>query len=98
MSKNIGHPTSGSGGKKSLSGTSKVNTQTDKHIDGQTDRRTFRLIESIGPEGRCFKIASEGPQKNIAKKYKKNMKLSGFFSDLRDLNYQSYKLFKATFQ
>ena len=22
--------------------------------DGQTDGRTFRLIESIGPEGRCF--------------------------------------------
>ena len=37
-------------GKKSLTGTSKVNTQTDR----QTDRRTFRLIESIGPEGRCF--------------------------------------------
>ena len=38
------------GAKKRLNGTSKVNTQTD----GQTDRRTFRLIESIGPEGRCF--------------------------------------------
>ena len=27
-----------------------TNTQTDKH----THRRTFRLIESIGPQGRCF--------------------------------------------
>ena len=35
-----------------------MNTQTDKHTDRQTDRltdrRTFRLIESIGPEGKCF--------------------------------------------
>ena len=30
----------------------------------------------------AFKKASEDPQKNIVKKYK-NMKLSGFFSDLR---------------
>ena len=47
----------------------------------------------------AFKITSEDPQKNIAKKYlKKNMKMSGFFSDLRGLNYQSYTFFKATFQ
>ena len=26
----------------------------NKHTDRHTDRRTFRLIESIGPEGRCF--------------------------------------------
>ena len=32
------------------------------------------------------KMASEDPQKNITKKYK-NMKLSGFFSDLWGLNY-----------
>ena len=38
-------------------------------------------------------IALEDSQKNIAKKYKKNMKLSGFFSDLRGLNYESYQLF-----
>ena len=38
------------GAKRPLNGTSKVNRQTD----GQTDRRTFRLIESIGPGGRCF--------------------------------------------
>ena len=44
-----------------------------------------------------FKMASEDPQQNIAKKYK-NMKLSGFFSDLWGLNYQSYQLFEATFQ
>ena len=34
----------------------------------------------------AFKMASEDPQKNIAKSTK-NMKLSGFFSDLRGLNY-----------
>ena len=38
------------GAKRPLNGTSKVNRQTDK----QTHTRTFRLIESIGPEGRCF--------------------------------------------
>ena len=65
IAKNIGHPTSGSGGKKTFKRYLKsehtdgqthrrTNTQTDKHTDGQTHRRTFRLIESIGPEGRCF--------------------------------------------
>ena len=34
----------------------------------------------------AFKMASEDPQKNIAKKYI-NMKLSGFFSDLWRPNY-----------
>ena len=38
------------GAKRPLNGTSKVN----RHTNIQTDRRTFRLIESIGPEGRCF--------------------------------------------
>ena len=38
------------GAKRPLNGTSKVNRQTNR----QTDKRTFRLIESIGPEGRCF--------------------------------------------
>ena len=38
------------GAKRPLNGTSKVNRRTDRHTDG----RTFRLIESIGPEGRCF--------------------------------------------
>ena len=38
------------GAKRPLNGTSKVNTQTNK----QTDIWTFRLIESIGPEGPCF--------------------------------------------
>ena len=46
----------------------------------------------------AFKMASEDPQKNIAKKHKKNMKLSGFFSDLWGLNYQSYQFLEATFQ
>ena len=45
----------------------------------------------------AFKIALEDPQNNISKKYQ-NMKLSGFFNDLRGLNYQSYQLFEATFQ
>ena len=38
------------GAKRRLNGTSRVNTWTDR----QTHRQTFRLIESIGPEGRCF--------------------------------------------
>ena len=45
----------------------------------------------------ALKMASEDPQKDMAKKYK-NMKLSGFFSDLWGLNYQSYQFFEATFQ
>ena len=38
------------GAKRRLIGTSKVNTHTTK----QTNIWTFRLIESIGPEGRCL--------------------------------------------
>ena len=38
------------GAKKRLNGTTKVNGQTDK----QTDRRTFRPIESIALEGQCL--------------------------------------------
>ena len=44
------------------------------------------------------KMASADPQKNIAKKSKKNKKFSGFFSDLWGLNYQSYQLLEATFK
>ena len=44
-----------------------------------------------------FKMAFEDPQK-ILLKSTKNMKLSGFFSDLLGLNYLSYQLFEATFQ
>ena len=49
ISKNIGQPTLGSGCKKTFKRYLKT-----KHTDKQTDRWTFRLIESIGPEGRCF--------------------------------------------
>ena len=45
----------------------------------------------------AFKMASEDPQKMLLKSTK-NMKLSGFFSDLWGLNYQSYQLFEATFR
>ena len=45
----------------------------------------------------AFKRASEDPQK-ILLKITKNMKLSGFFRDLRGLNYLCYQLFEATFQ
>ena len=51
--KNIGHPTLGSGGKKTSKRYLK-SEQTNGQKDTQTDRPTFRLIESIGPEGRCF--------------------------------------------
>ena len=53
ISKNIGHPTSESGGKKTVKRYLK-SEQTHGQTDTRTDRRTFRLIESIGPEGRCF--------------------------------------------
>ena len=46
------------GARKRLNGTSKVNRQTDRQTDRQTNTHTniwtFRLIESIGPEGQCF--------------------------------------------
>ena len=45
----------------------------------------------------AFKMASEDPQK-ILLKIRKNIKLSGFFSDFRGLNYSSYQLFEATFR
>ena len=53
ISKNIGHPTSESGGKKTVKRYLK-SEHTHRHTDGQTDRWTFRLIERTGPEGRCF--------------------------------------------
>ena len=46
--KNIGHPTSGSGGKKTFNQYLK-SEQTDGQTHRHTDRRTFWLIESIGP-------------------------------------------------
>ena len=42
------------GAKRPLHGTSKVNKQTYKQTHRQKNIWTFRLIESIGPEGRCF--------------------------------------------
>ena len=53
ISKNIAHSTSGSGGKKTFKRYLK-SEQTHR----QTDRRTNRLIESIGPEGQCFEKLS----------------------------------------
>ena len=44
--------------KRPINDTSKVNRHTDTHTHTQTDTYghiwTFGLIESIGPEGRCF--------------------------------------------
>ena len=47
------------GAKRPLNGTSKVNRQTDTHT--QTNIWTFRLIESISPEGRCFEKEEKNP-------------------------------------
>ena len=44
------------GAKRCLNGTSKVITRTDRC----TDRRTFWLIESIGPGGQCFENPAYG--------------------------------------
>ena len=33
---------------------------THKQTNTRTDRRTFQLIENIGPEGRCFKSPTNG--------------------------------------
>ena len=42
-------------------------------------------------------MTAEDPQK-YCKKIQKNMKLSGFFSNIQGLNYLSYQLFEAIFQ
>ena len=57
ISKNIGHPTSGSGGKKTVPQTI-PQKWTHGQTDRQTDRQTNRLIESIGQKGRCFENSS----------------------------------------
>ena len=46
---------------------------------------------------RLVKMASEDPKK-ISLKITNNIKLSGFFSKLRGLNYSSYQRFEAIFQ
>ena len=52
-SKNIGHTTSVSGGKKTVKQYLK-SEHTNRQTDKQTNIWTFRLIKSIGPEGQCF--------------------------------------------
>ena len=65
ISKSFGHPTSGSGGKKTFKRylkSEQPDKQTEKQADKQTDTGIFRLIESIGPEG-CYqslKFSSSG--------------------------------------
>ena len=58
ISKNIGHPTSESGGKKTVKRYLK-SEHTQRQTNTQTDIWTFRLIESIGPEGRCFENSQD---------------------------------------
>ena len=48
--KNVGHPTLGSGGKKTFKWYLK-----SEQKNTWTDGRTFRPIESISPEGQYFK-------------------------------------------
>ena len=47
----------GNGGKKTVKQYLK-SEHTDRQTDKQTNIWTFRLIESIGPEGRCFENKS----------------------------------------
>ena len=58
ITKFFGHPTLGSGDKKTFKRYLKIqqtDKQTDKQTDMQTDTWTDNLhIESVGPEGRCF--------------------------------------------
>ena len=57
ISKYFVHPTSGSGGKKTFKRYLK-----SEQTDTRTDTRTFRLIESIGPEGQCLEKRDPGSQ------------------------------------
>ena len=75
ISKNIGHPISGSGGKKTDKRYLK-SEHTDRQTDRQTNIWTFRLIESIGPEGRCFENGFKVDGRNLrlgAVKYLQNI-------------------------
>ena len=65
ITKNIGHPTSGSGGKKTFKRYLK-SEDTDRRTDTQTDGRTFQLIESMGPEGRCFENHTKDKVVNVS--------------------------------
>ena len=63
-------------------------SQTDRQTDGQTDRQTdtqtnkqtniwaFRIIESIGPEGRCFEKQDPNEQPANKQFVNKNSLLS----------------------
>ena len=53
------------GAKRPLNSTSKVNGQRNKKTDRQTHIWTFRLIESIGPEGRCFENPPYGDKDSL---------------------------------
>ena len=70
--------------KRPLNGTSKVNRQTDRQTDTRTHRRAFRLIESIGPEGRCFEKDDNKEDNKVDhdkdgyRKDKQNLKLNNF--------------------
>ena len=55
ISKNIGHPISGSGGKKTVKRYLK-SEQTHRRTHKSTDRRTFWLIESIGRGQMLWKL------------------------------------------
>ena len=69
----MGHPTSESGEKRRLNGTSKVNTRTDR----RTDRLTNQLIESIGPEGRCFENRLCHSDKELYESYRETNCITG---------------------
>ena len=61
ISKNIGHQTLGNGCKKTFKPYLKsehTDGRTHRQADTQTDRRTFGLLESVGPEGQCFEKIS----------------------------------------
>ena len=64
ISKNIGRQTSGSGGKKTVKRYLK-SEHTDKQTHKHTNIWTFRLIESIGPEGRCFENGGEAKKQTF---------------------------------
>ena len=51
-----------------------MNRQTDKQTDRQTNIWTFRLIESIGPEGRCFENGIRSAKSNFYRKMVHDLK------------------------
>ena len=86
ISNKFGHWTSGSKGKNWVR---KCDVQTDKQTNKHTE--TFRLMESLGPEGRCFKNPAHRRQRIYCRK--NNFFLPGDLTPFMRISFQIWDLF-----